>query len=103
MSTKKSDALKFLDKIIGEPASFGAILQALRLSDEMTQAEMAKKLGITNAHLSQLERGHKFVSPERALSFAKKLGYPPKVFISLSLQDQLQRAGIKFKVSLEAA
>lgn len=100
MSTKKSDAIKFLDKLIGAPASFGATLQAIRLADEMTQSEMAKKLGITNAHLSQIERGHKYVSPERALLFAKKLGYPAKVFISLSLQDQLHRAGIKFKVSL---
>ncbi|WP_374028122.1 helix-turn-helix domain-containing protein [Bdellovibrio bacteriovorus] len=103
MTTKKNDAVKFLDRLIGDSASFGGTLQAIRLSEEMTQAEMAKKLGITNTHLSQLERCHKFVSPERALTFAKKLGYPPKMFISLSLQDQLQRAGIKFKVFLEAA
>lgn len=96
MSTKRSDALKFLDKSIGEPASFGATLQTIRLSDEM-----AKKIGITSAHLSQLAQGHKFVSSERALTFAKKLGYSPKMLIGLSLQDQLQRAGIKLKVRLE--
>lgn len=103
MTTRKSETVKFLDKLIGAPSTFGSTLQAIRLSDDLTQAELSKKLGITTAHLSQIERGHKFVSPERALAFAKKLGYPPKSFVSLALQDQLQRAGIKYKVVLEVA
>lgn len=103
MRTKKSDSMKFLDKLVGAPVSFGDTLLAIRMGEEVTQMDMAKKLGITSAHLSQIERGHKFVSPERAAAFAKKLGYPSKIFVSLSLQDQLTKAGLSFKVSLEAA
>ena len=51
---KKSNAMKFLDKAIGAPISFGSTLESIRLSDEISQVTFAKKLGISQAHLSQI-------------------------------------------------
>ena len=100
---KKSSAMKFLDKAIGAPISFGSTLESIRLSDVISQVTFAKKLGISQAHLSQIEKGVKSVSPERAKKFAKILGYSEVTFVELALQDQFKKAGIKMKIHLEAA
>ena len=102
-SKKKSSAMKFLDKTIGSPISFGGTLEAIRLADHLSQTVFAKKIKISQAHLSQLEKGTKLVSPERARKFARILGYSEITFIELSLQDQLEKTGIKLKIHLEAA
>lgn len=100
---KKSDAMKFLDKVIGSPMTFGSTIESLRLSEEKTQTAYAKKLGISQTHLSQIEKGIKTVSPERAKKFAKILGYSEVTFVQLALQDQFAKSGINLKVKLEAA
>lgn len=100
---KKSNAIKFLDRSIGEPMTFGNMLESIRLSDNISQVAFAKKLGISQAHLSQIEKSVKSVGPERAKKFAKVLGYSEMTFIELSLQDQLKKAGLKMKIYLEAA
>ena len=43
------------------------------------------------------------VSPERAVAWANILGFPPTVFVKLALQEQLDRAGVKMNVEVEAA
>jgi transcriptional regulator with XRE-family HTH domain len=104
MITKsKANALSALEKMNRGPLTLGNALYALRMSQDLTQIEMAKKLKITKQHLSQIEKGQKFVSPERAAEFAKKLHHSQKTFVSLSLQDLLSRAGFKYKIKLEAA
>lgn len=104
MTTKnKSNAMTFLDKVIGVPISLGGTLESIRFSEEISQVMFSKKLGISQAHLSQIEKGVKSVSPERAKKFAKILGYSEVTFVELALQDQLKRAGIKMKIHLEAA
>ena len=104
MSTKrkKSDAVKFLEGIAG-PLTFGGLLEAIRKGEEMSQVDFADELEISKAHLCDIEKGRRFVSAERAASFAKKLGYSEKRFIKLCLQDQLKRAGLKYKVEIKAA
>lgn len=104
MTTKrKGDAMKFLDRLIGTPMTLGSVLESLRLSEEKTQSAYAKKLGISQTHLSQIETGAKIVSPERAKRFAKILGYSEVTFVQLALQDMFVKAGINLKVTLEAA
>lgn len=100
---KKTTAMKFLDKTIGSAISLGSTIEAIRLSDEISQNIFAKKLGISQAHLSQIEKGVKAVSPERAKKFAKILGYSEISFVELAIQDQLIKSGIKMRVHLEAA
>ena len=108
MATKKtrgrqSAAMKFLDELIGEPLTFGTLLKTIRECDELTQAKMARVLGTTKAHICDIEKGRKSVSPARAAKFAKRLGYSEKQFVRLALQDQVEDAGLKLRVTVDAA
>ena len=100
---KKSEAIRFLESITGGPLSFGEALEAIRLGEEMSQVDFAKKLRISKSHLCDIEKGRKSVSPERSARFAKILGYSQQSFVRLSLQQQIEEAGLKLKVYLEAA
>jgi transcriptional regulator with XRE-family HTH domain len=94
MARKNHEALKALEKLIGEPVTFGLYLKSLRETEGQTQSEFAEKLGISVQHLSNVENGRKHVSIERAEAWGKALGYPEAMFVQLSLQDQFQRAGL---------
>jgi transcriptional regulator with XRE-family HTH domain len=97
------DALQYLDKLRGVPLTLGAAVHALRTGDEKTQEAFAKRLGVSVQHLSDVEKGRRRVSVERAARWAKALGHPAAVFVRLALQEELDAAGIKLKVSVEAA
>jgi transcriptional regulator with XRE-family HTH domain len=73
------------------------------LGEELSQVEFAGQLGISKSHLCDIEKGRKLVSPERAAIFAKILQYSSEQFVRLALQDQVEKAGLKFKVKIEAA
>jgi transcriptional regulator with XRE-family HTH domain len=100
---KKSDAVQFLEKISGGPLTFGRMLQSIRLGEELSQPEFAERLGISKAHLCDIEKGRRAVSPARAWAWGKKLGYSPEQFVELSLEANLAKEGLKFKVKLEVA
>ncbi len=105
MSTKAmSPARKFLASLRGgQPLSFGRMIESIRLSDEVLQVELAKKMKISRAHLCDIEKGRRLVSPDRAARFAEVLGYSVNQFVSVAIEDQLRKAGMRFKVKLEAA
>ncbi len=104
MATKnKSEAMKFLEEITGGPLTLRKALHSIRLCNEMTQVEFAKKLNISKSHLCDIEKGRKNISIERAASFARILEHSEDQFIRLSLEDQLATAGFKYKVELKAA
>lgn len=100
---KKSEAMRFLEKISGGPLTMAEILKTIRKSDETSQQDFAKKLGISKQNLCDIEKGRKFVSSARAAVFARKLGYPPTYFIQHALQEELDRAGVRLKVTVDAA
>lgn len=103
MSTKKSETKKFLEKLTGGPVTLGKLIEAIRLGEELTQVELAKKLKISRSHLNDIEKGNKAVSPERAAKFAKALGHSAERFVELSLQSLLDNAGLKLKVDVKVA
>lgn len=104
MNTKGSvEAEKYLDKLRGGPLTFGQLVESHRLCDEISQAELARRMGISRSQLCDIEKGRKLVSAVRAAQFARVLGYPVTVFVAAAIEDQLRRAGLKLKVSLEAA
>ncbi len=102
MNTKIS-AMKYLEKISGKSLSLGSFLESIRLGEDMSQVEFAKKIKISRSHLCDIEKGRKLVSPSRAVEFANALGYSPIQFVRLSLQDELSKSGLKFKVQLDVA
>jgi len=96
------DAMEFFESIDG-PMTLGGMLWSLRMCDEISQAEFARRLGVSRSHLCDVEKGRKLVSPERAAAWAKVLGFPETVFVKLALQQQLDKAGVKMSVQVEAA
>jgi len=99
----KNNLLPLLQKKTGGPVTIGKLIEAIRLGEEMTQVEFAKKLKISKSHLNDIEKGRKSVSPERAAKFAKILKYSPERFIGLALQGILDQAGLKYRIDLKVA
>jgi antitoxin HigA-1 len=60
-------------------------------------------LGISRAHLCDIEQGRRMVSLERAVRFAEALQQSESQFARLALQDQIRAAGLKLKITVEAA
>lgn len=100
MSTKKIKyGIKELKLDFG-PLTFGKLIEAYRLAEELSQKEFSKILEISPASLCDLEKGRRIPSPERAASIARKLKEPESYWVQLAIQDHLDQAGIKLKVSV---
>ena len=98
-----TDTKKFLNKLIEERLTFGDMLSTLRKTDEVTQVELARKIGVSRGLICDIEKGRRTASIEQAIKIAKAMGYPEKVMIKYVLEDQLRDAKVNFKVKLEAA
>lgn len=94
--------MAFLDSLAGEPFTLACLLQTIRETDGYSQADLARRLGISKSHLCDIEKGRKAVSPERASKFALELGYSEEQFVRLALQHMVETAGLRFHVSLRA-
>lgn len=104
MSTKRKaakDAEAFLDELLGGPATFGGLLQSLRLCEESSQIEFAERLGISRSHLCDIERGRKLVSPKKAAEYAAILKNSKVLFVQTALQDQVNQVCKPYVVTLE--
>ena len=100
---KRSEAMKLLEEISGGPLTLGRAIESIRKVQEFSQDECARKLGVSKSHLCDVEKGRKTVSPERAAKWARALGYPESVLVRLAIQSELDAAGLKYKVEIEAA
>jgi transcriptional regulator with XRE-family HTH domain len=98
-----SNAMKLLAELSGGPLTLGRAIESIRKSEELSQQACAKKLGVSKSHLCDVEKGRKIVSPERAAKWAQILGYPESVFVRLAIQAELDAAGLKYRVEIEAA
>ncbi len=101
--TTKSKTRKFLEKLTGGPLTMAEILKSTREGEELSQVEFAKVLGIPKQNLCDIEKGRRFISPDLAAKFAKKLGYSQKQYVRIALQDLLKRYGLNYAVHLDAA
>jgi DNA-binding XRE family transcriptional regulator len=99
MTTKKHYGVKEMEKEYG-PLTFGKALEAYRVSEEISQKDFAKKLGISAQSLCDIEKGRKLPSVVRASKIAISLKEPEILWVSLALEDQLREAHLDFKVSL---
>jgi len=93
--------LKNVEKITGAKLTLGKLLWAIRQAEEKTQVDFAKKLDISKQQLCDIEHDRKSVSPKLAAEYAKKLKYSREQFIRLSLQDMLDREGLKVDVEIK--
>lgn len=93
-TTSGVEASAFLDKLVGK-LTFAMVIRSTRQGDDFSQQEFAEKLGISKQHLCDIEKGRKVVSPARAWAWAKKLGYHPRQWAELALQDLVEKEGLK--------
>jgi transcriptional regulator with XRE-family HTH domain len=89
--------------LLGEPLSLGKALAALRDLHDLSQVDLARKIGMTKQHICDIEKRRRFVSPAKAADIARRLGHPEAYFVRLALQDAIDQEGLPFRVSLEAA
>ncbi len=99
------DAVSFLEELNGGPLTLGQLLQSIREGEEWTLSEMGQKLGVSRAHVHDVESGKRAVSVERAAAWAMVLGYHPGQFVQLALQAQVDAvSGLEqLRVSVVAA
>jgi transcriptional regulator with XRE-family HTH domain len=103
MTTKKRQTTrKQLQALAGGPLTVAKLVRAIREGEEWSLADMATQLGVTRAHVAAIEHG-KPVSPESAARYARALGYSEQQFVRLALQDEVKRAGLRYKVEVSAA
>src|SRR6188768_3135049 len=107
MATKKTvakrplNARKHLEKLTGGPLTFGRLINATRLSEGMSLEAFARQLGVSRAYLCDVEKGRRAVSVERAAGWARKLSYLEAQYVELTLQAEVDTAGLKLRVSVE--
>lgn len=104
MSTrKKTDAEKFLNKLTGEEnISFGRMIKSLRLSDNLSQVELARRMGKSKQYINDVESDRTVVSAPMAAMFAMVMGYSLPMFVSKALKEQLSKNGLPLEVHLTA-
>ncbi len=99
---KPVEAQSLLESLIG-PLTLGKYLAAIREGEGWSLQEMGKKLGITRAHLCDIEKERRVLSPERAARFARILGYSEVQMVQLALQDLVNKNDLHLVVDVRPA
>ncbi len=103
MNTESIDSLNALDetKDTWDKMTFGGLIHSLRMSDEISQVALAKKLGISKQFLSDVEHNRKDVGISFAKKIAEALDYSIEPLIELLIRDQLRRQHLNYIVDLK--
>lgn len=101
MTTKTNDTIKFFESLRKGPLTFGKLLHSLRSADEITQTTLAKKAKVSKGLICDIEKGRRDASIELAIKLSKIMGYAPETFIAVLLEEQIRKAKLNFKVTLE--
>ncbi|WP_151194404.1 helix-turn-helix transcriptional regulator [Cysteiniphilum sp. JM-1] len=102
ISKNKLSAAQAISEITGH-LYFGDMVKSLRMCENISQAEMARSIGISRQYLCNIESGERKADVELALKFAEYLKHPKEFFISRLLEDQLYTAGLDYTITLKAS
>jgi DNA-binding XRE family transcriptional regulator len=102
MTTKNGniDAGALADKFFKE-VTFGRYIKSMRESDEVSQSELARRIGVTRQFLNAVEAGKRAGNIDLAVDIAKALGYPEFLFLEVCFNDLLRRKGIAGSVKVD--
>jgi transcriptional regulator with XRE-family HTH domain len=103
MNTKSNNTLNALDetKSLWNTMTFGGLVHSLRISDEISQVVLAKKIGVSKQFLSDVEHNRKDVGISFAKKIAEALDYSIEPLIELLIRDQLRRQHLNYIVELK--
>ena len=88
----KTSAEKYLEENFGR-LTFAKALKAERTTAELTQQELADKIGVTKQAISKFEKGGDFPSADTVKKIAKVFGMPYGSYIELIVQDFAEKKG----------
>ena len=104
MTTKKKiSTYERLLKKMKLNITFANHLESIIETDFESRAACARKIGVTPQSLNDYIKAKRIPTPSLAGKMARKLGYPPELFIELALSDLLKRSGYKYNVELKSA
>ena len=105
MNTKSNETVNALDATqdVWNEMTFGGLVHSLRISDEITQVELAKRVGVSKQFLSDVEHNRKDVGINFAKKISDTLGYSIEPLIELLIKDQLKRQHLNYIVELKKA
>jgi len=105
MTTKANHAIDALQatKATWDKMTFGGLIRALRMSDEITQVQLAKKIGVSKQFLSDVEHNRKDVGMAFAKKVAAALGYSIEPLLELLIKQQLKRQRLHYTVEIKKA
>jgi len=92
-----------LERLTGGPLTFGQVIHSTRLAEGLSLEAFASQLGVSRAYLCDVEKGRRSVSVQRAAAWARVLGYLEAQYVALALQAEVNAAGLKLRVRVEAA
>ncbi len=99
---KTENASKYLEKVFGK-LYFSELLKAHRLGEEMSQEQIAEKLGTTKQKICDYEKGRRLPSMLTTVKWAKKLKEPHEVWVKAYLQQQVDEANLKLLIEVKPA
>lgn len=76
----------------------GARVRQQREMNNLTQGELARKVGVTGSFIGHIERGEKKASVETVVALCNALGISPSVL----LQDSLSDAAMQSQLAIDA-
>lgn len=100
MTTNSKKTRAFLESLAG-PLTFGMMIRAYLDREDMSQVDLAKKLGVTRGYVSNVVNDRKLVSVHQAIEIARVLGEPEQPYISAAFQDLLRDCGADYEVELK--
>ena len=105
MSIKTEESINALEatKDLWEEMSFGSLVRSLRLSDEVSQVDLAQKVGVSKQFLSDVENNRKEVGIPFAKKISDALGYSIEPLVELLIRDQLRKQDLDYIVELKQA
>ena len=91
---KESYSSKEIIKEFLGDLTFGEFLENMRETDNITQVELARRIGKTKQFISAIESGKSNVSFAMAKLLAEALGHFPEPFLEVLANEMLRRVGI---------
>ena len=97
-------AVDFLNSHLQDTLTFGAMIKNIRLTEyeNMTQQKFADEvLGLSKTRLSDIENNRKSISISKAIEFAKILGHSKRFFVTIAIQDMLNKNNLNYAIKID--
>jgi transcriptional regulator with XRE-family HTH domain len=83
-----------------KPDAMGRALKLIRIFHRQTQVALAKRLGISNSYLSEIERGSKSISLELLAKYSELFKIPVSTLMIFS--ERLAEGGVADSIRVKA-